>query len=273
MVSCNQQKELGYKITKSAIYFVKGNPPRPIEIISADVNTFKILDSTKMYAKDKNKVYFLGDIIEGADPNSFELLNKPYYTKDKNYVYLSSTKFCSYPETFSFIGNYYCKNKKYIYRPIGRGDKVTDDVEHFKLLKEEGLFDYAIDSKFAYVNGEKIENVNPKTYKPIKQGFSKDDKQIFYLNKKIPISDYPSFEVLQLPYSKDNYRAYFREFIIEQSDPKSFKILNKEAHCSCDTMHAFFQNEIIKNADLEKIRKGLPVIGCNEEEVFFGQYE
>lgn len=64
-----------------------------------------------MYAKDKNSVYFLGDIIKDADPNSFELLEKPYYTKDKNYVYLSSTKFCSYPETFSFIGNYYCKNK------------------------------------------------------------------------------------------------------------------------------------------------------------------
>jgi hypothetical protein len=273
LISCNKTDELGYKITKSAIYFVKGNPPRPVEIIDADVLSFKILDTTKMYAKDKNSVYFLGDIIKDADPNSFELLEKPYYTKGKNYVYLSSTKFCSYPETFSFIGNYYCKNKKYVYRPIGRGDKVTEDINNFKLIKEEGLYDYAIDSKFAYVNGMRIEKVNINAYKPIKQGFSKDDKQIFYLDKKMPISDYPSFEIVQLPYSKDNYRAYFRDFIIEKSDPKTFKILNLDASCSCDTTHAYFKNEIIKKADMESIKKGLPVIGCNENEVFFGQFD
>ena len=29
-VSCNKKNELGYKITKSAIYFVKGNEPLPV---------------------------------------------------------------------------------------------------------------------------------------------------------------------------------------------------------------------------------------------------
>ena len=119
----------------------------------------------------------------------------------------------------------------------------------------------------------RIEKVNINAYKPIKQGFSKDDKQIFYLDKKMPISDYPSFEIVQLPYSKDNYRAYFRDFIIEKSDPKTFKILNLDASCSCDTTHAYFKNEIIKKADMESIKKGLPVIGCNENEVFFGQFD
>ncbi|MBK9634450.1 MAG: DKNYY domain-containing protein [Bacteroidetes bacterium] len=104
-----------------------------------------------------------------------------------------------------------------------------------------------------------MKKVNINAYKPIKQGFSKDDKQIFYLDKKMPISDYPSFEIVQLPYSKDNYRAYFRDFIIENQTqkPLNFKF---RSSCSCDTTHAYFKNEIIKKSRYGKHKKR---IACN----------
>jgi hypothetical protein len=40
------------------------------------------------YAKDKNDVYFGHEIIQGADPDSFEVIDlAEWLAKDKNYVY------------------------------------------------------------------------------------------------------------------------------------------------------------------------------------------
>lgn len=65
---------------------------------NADVETFKVLNVESSieiydekeqgygYATDKNHVYFLGEVISGADPKSFK--ERTYgYAEDKNYIY------------------------------------------------------------------------------------------------------------------------------------------------------------------------------------------
>jgi len=57
-----------------------------IKIEGVDLKTFQYLGY--FYSKDKNHVYNLNEIIEGADKNSFEILpDKHGYAKDKNKVY------------------------------------------------------------------------------------------------------------------------------------------------------------------------------------------
>jgi len=53
-------------------YMLKSVESTPIivEMINADIETLKVFDF--LYAKDKNFAYYLGNILEGADPATFE---------------------------------------------------------------------------------------------------------------------------------------------------------------------------------------------------------
>lgn len=56
-----------------------------------DINSF---ETVKSYAKDKNNIYYNGEIIKGADVKSFEVLEDYYTAKDKNnYYYLGKIKY------------------------------------------------------------------------------------------------------------------------------------------------------------------------------------
>lgn len=100
-----------------------------------DIDSFIWLSS--LYAKDKNHVYFLAKILEGADSSTFEMINtkdeysysvekkftdgssgwayfKNWYAKDKNNVYFYWKKLNhSDPNTFEIIGNWYAKDKNF----------------------------------------------------------------------------------------------------------------------------------------------------------------
>ncbi|NIV99534.1 hypothetical protein GWN26_10530, partial [Candidatus Saccharibacteria bacterium] len=43
-------------------------------------------DGYSSFSKDKNNVYYIGDAIKGADPETFEFIDSQYM-KDKNSVY------------------------------------------------------------------------------------------------------------------------------------------------------------------------------------------
>ena len=44
----------------------------------ADPETLKIFGLSGVYAKDKNRVYYLGNVIPESDPNSFKILEDLY---------------------------------------------------------------------------------------------------------------------------------------------------------------------------------------------------
>ncbi|MDQ5954099.1 MAG: hypothetical protein QG583_26 [Patescibacteria group bacterium] len=86
-----------YAIAGSRVYFHQfGYPNSWVDkmhwIKGADGKTFEEIqhkDSPPHYAKDKNNVYTGTQIIPGADPATFEVLDKRY-SRDKN-SYFSST--------------------------------------------------------------------------------------------------------------------------------------------------------------------------------------
>ncbi|MCX2680460.1 DKNYY domain-containing protein [Galbibacter sp. EGI 63066] len=56
------------------------------EIGTVDIPSFQVVHES--YAKDKERVFYLGKMIENADPNTFEIFETPYFSKDKNHVYV-----------------------------------------------------------------------------------------------------------------------------------------------------------------------------------------
>lgn len=56
--------------------------------IEADVKTFKVLNSA--VAKDKNHVYYFGEIIPDADPATFKPIGNSIYNRDKSHIWCGS---------------------------------------------------------------------------------------------------------------------------------------------------------------------------------------
>ncbi len=88
-------------------------------IKEADRKSFKVLDSDKKeYSKDKEHVFYLSNIIVGADVNTFELYESEVYAKDKNGLYCYGIKMEGVDlETFGPVttDNFEYKDKNHTY--------------------------------------------------------------------------------------------------------------------------------------------------------------
>lgn len=101
--------------------------------LGADEVTFTVL-SDEQYAKDKNNVYYQGDIIVGADASTFVLIKGGPYSKDKNHVYLRGTKVINAdPNTFTVIEYLYARDKKGVY--CGTVPMNVSNIDEFVVIE------------------------------------------------------------------------------------------------------------------------------------------
>lgn len=127
-----------YLQDKNHVYYIfKGTNDYAIKVIdSVDLNSF-IVKNNK-YAKDKNKVYFNGNIIKEGNTSDFIILNR-YYGKDKSNVYYNgeiikgadANSFELYePENIGFL--FLGRDKKHFYEGNSQVEK--------EYLKSHGLW-------------------------------------------------------------------------------------------------------------------------------------
>lgn len=84
------------------------------KVEGADPDTFQVLYNE--YAKDKNNVYKYEWRIEGADAATYEILDRHMWQKDKNHVYrIGEIVEGADPETFELINHSYQKDKNHVY--------------------------------------------------------------------------------------------------------------------------------------------------------------
>lgn len=104
MTACSSVQP-GYEVKNGTVYFITvyedmgmpaGSSKKPIR---ADAKTFKSLGSgagSGVYGKDKNSVFYRGEILSGADPTTFRLIDDPenhgYYLRDKDSVYFGGVR-------------------------------------------------------------------------------------------------------------------------------------------------------------------------------------
>lgn len=111
---------------------------RVSEIDQHDFETFKILNNEK-YATDKNSVFYVGQIIKNADPESFEVLNNGY-SKDINNIFLDATTVIfADSKTFEQLEFPYSKDKNSVFCGTIPLEINRDEVTNFVVTNENEL--------------------------------------------------------------------------------------------------------------------------------------
>ncbi|MFC1615927.1 DKNYY domain-containing protein, partial [Patescibacteria group bacterium] len=189
------------------------------EIVEADYDTFIPLQGGFTYAKDINNVYKFGEIINGADPETIEIINENF-TKDQNHVFWD-IKMISGVDLNSFepINSAISQDSSNIYCEDGI---LTTDVENYQFVTENT--GYATDSINVYFWCTQLENSDSSTFEVVINDFAKDKNNIYYQGFIIDMVQ-DTFEPLIKGYSKDATKVYFRYEYLPEADATSFEVV------------------------------------------------
>lgn len=110
------------------------------------------------YSLGKENVYYDGYILEGADVNSFQVIDD-YYAKDRFSVFIDFRPISGAdPETFEVLGHGYSKDKNNAYYKY---DQIPGAIPaSFKVLNTN----YGADSASVYFKGEILSGISPSEF-------------------------------------------------------------------------------------------------------------
>ena len=199
----------------------------PIKNLNIDVASFEDIFGGLNY-KDKNAVYYAEDndgdvslkILQGADPATFEF---GIISKDKNSIFIGNQKlkgvnskgFEILDNEFNFVKDY--KNVYYLDR---ESDGITYKVEvldtkgidipsleflgdsYNKYYRDKNNI-YFLNDKDDKMEFEKLVGANPKTFEIIDDYFARDEKNVYFFNKKVIGVDAKTFEEVGYDIIKD----------------------------------------------------------------------
>ncbi len=196
--SCLPERS-GYQVRSGRVFFVYRNSEASGEI-ATDIEATSLrsvsnpVRSTGVcsgliddYVRDRQRVYYRGKAITGADPESFEFINA-WFAKDRVAVY-------------------------------GLDRRLTTRLADFRLIGADAYSEYATDGKRYFYNdtifeGEGFESV-PKTYNVIRTS-----TRVYFRGQALDV-DPKTFEGLDpaVSMSRDKDRVYYRLTVVPDADP------------------------------------------------------
>jgi hypothetical protein len=211
-----------------------------IEIIGADVGSFRsvchsrYLDACEIteFAKDNNYAYYLGQRIESANPQTFELIRlmwKNLYSRDdKNVFFMTEKVEGADRETFEDISivnrSTFGRDKNFIYRGAVR---MPYDIATFRELRA--------------------------------QGFTIDKLGVYYRDTLLAGSCFNDFRELET-YIISNNRVFFKDRELKDADADSFQIIEHiagwfgiEYSIARDKNHIYVDNQKLTEIDVETV--------------------
>ncbi len=201
-----------------------------------DSKTFELFDYWENYFRDKNNVYYENELykmglkkIEGADRNSFKILNSEF-SKDKNSVYYYGNKMKGIsPDGFEFVGNEFVFENREDFISFLK-DKNNVYYLKGKIGKEKyEIIPLNFDSKtFKYSNNGFYELINSNY-----TSYFQDKNGVYYFNglakltpnnilSKVENADIPSFIQYMAGYAKDKNKVYCGTKEVKGADVESF---------------------------------------------------
>ncbi len=180
-----------YDVRNDGVYYIfwneaVGKGERLIE--DADPKTFETL-SNNDYGKDIKCVFYKGNQISGANPNSFELIKGGYAIDDTRAYYYGDSISTSSNKNFEVIDGYYSKDHKNIYyrnNPLN-----VCSVKDFNFVYNDGSENkwerWASDGCYYYMQNFKVPSEDYENIKLYKgsAGISSDSKYVYYLDRNI----------------------------------------------------------------------------------------
>lgn len=237
-----------YHIKEGKVVYVRGGnffSIGEVELEGADLDTFEIID--KSYAKDINHVYYDGKTVLGGVPESVALIPSELKPSGANSSYLiSGGKVFTYgeeiegadPISFTLLEGGYAMDKRYIYYYYDK--KIQRKVTPTIMANNEYL---KHDEQVLYQG--KVFSEQASHFEIIDDEYSKDLKHVYSHAEIVKGIEPESFEILSPYFRKDKNQAYYFNHPIKKSDPASFKILNDTI--SKDAQHLYYQNYLIQN--------------------------
>jgi len=217
------------------------------EIEGADPDTFDVIDQS--YAKDINNVYYDGKPVAGAKPSSVTLVTSELNgnTADSGYLISDDKVFCygkviegADPTSFSYLFGSYAMDKDYLYYYIDI--KIPRKATPTTLPNANDL--YIRHGEQVIYQGEVINN-EASSFKIINDEYSKDATHVYYRGEIVEGMVSDGFTVISPYYRKDKNQAYFFSTPIPESDSDTFEVLNDAI--SKDQRNLYYNGNIIEN--------------------------
>lgn len=257
---------VGYHVRDGKVYYLKAFPGKAFEIEGADTASFQALDTT--YARDNSSVYADGRTLPGADPASFELIQRPGFAKDSRHVYQRDRPISDDPAHFELLDAGLAKDSVAVY--WSDGTVLSNDPAHVAIVSNTGHYLFAKDGRTVYVNGKPISGADPASFRVLQGAYSTADQRVFYFTDELA-ADLASFGALAGPYATDARTVYWMGKAIVGADPATFHVLNADFECSADEKNAYYRQSIIAGADPRSFPAGRAVTGCTETSISFAQ--
>lgn len=251
-------KEAFYK-DKNSVYYVDMTEDKQElkKLEGADADTFEL----GIFSKDKNSVFIDKQRLEGVSPKGFEVLNSDLsFIKDyKNVFYLDRAD-----DGITFIPR--VQNIEGVdvatLESVGKSffkDYFKDKNNVYIVTSERPVSTDSINTK---LNFYKLIGANPKTFELI-DNFGRDDKNVYFLDKKLKGIDAKTFEEISFSIVKDKNGLHIllnsddfgiktRNLKISGLDLKTFKKLENGYYKDKNNVYYDLDNNLytIKNADL-----------------------
>ncbi|RZS92000.1 DKNYY domain-containing protein [Aquimarina brevivitae] len=209
LFSCSR----GYEVREDGVYYLNWNEARgnsEFEVEDADINSFRELKDN-LYGKDEHYVFYKGEKIEGANPDSFKLLKNGYSIDNIQAYYYGKPIEKSTSKEFEIIDSYYSKDFQNIFYTTESLNVCS--VKNFKFVyndhSEKAWERWTTDGCNYYIKSAKVptqEYENLKIYKG-SAGISSDSKYVYYYDRNIY-------------YNQDGER------ILDTIDIKSFEVID-----------------------------------------------
>jgi len=231
----------------------------------ADPRTFKLReDLGRYFAEDANYIYDYGVRMEDADKETFAVLEKDYYWKDKSNVYHRFYYECyggcaptpiegADPRTFESLPDSFAKDRNHVYKYAQKIDQLeTNSFEYlgsiefnylnYSIIKDNNGVYYidnsdgplstallTIDSAhintFAVVDGARAMDIT-SVYVFLDHSSFRGKGSTWDTINKFVGADIDTLKLLDTHYAKDKDNVYYADERLENADADTFKALN-----------------------------------------------
>jgi hypothetical protein len=170
-----------YAADDKRVYIGKNNHSMPIE--SADPASFSILTPDGAYTADKQRVYWYGIELRGANPDTFRILKNPYGV-DATRAYVGIT-----PLEVHAVNDFEVLEVSGFNRPISvRSSRlVVEDPD------EAHVSGWSRDGVSYYWGATELEGADYDSLVVLNECHAKDKRRVYYKGKPIPSADVETF--------------------------------------------------------------------------------
>lgn len=205
------------------------------------------------YGKDKDHVYYEGEIMDNLDPATFIVFPERYYplatadlayTKDANAAYYNQELIEEADaKTFFYLNiDLYAQDMNNFYYA---GEPLNVDYDTYQVVN----FSVAKDKDHVYFDRVIVEGADVDTFEAVYSPYYKDKDHIFYKDTIMPEADVATFETFLNYYAKDVNNVYYNDQIMSEADPATFEYISGQY--AKDKNYVYSYGEIMPDTDPE----------------------